>query len=112
MSSPATITQEVGLAAWVLSALLLLLPLIASCPRMAPLQAFALMNAAAVVPANSPACAAAYPGAEMWKCLFGSYALPYVQARGWAPGRSAAVCLPHLPPSAAVPALRRRGAGS
>ena len=36
---------------------------------------FALVNPAARIPA---ACAAAYPGAEGWKCLYGVYRLPYV----------------------------------
>ena len=45
--------------------------------------AYDLFNASATVAANSPACAAAYPGAEGWKCIFGSYALPYVQTKQW-----------------------------
>jgi len=30
--------------------------------------------------AAAPACAAAYPGAELWKCFFGFYALRFLQA--------------------------------
>ena len=43
--------------------------------------AFDLFNASATVAANSPACAAAYPasGGQGWKCVFGEYALPFVQ---------------------------------
>jgi len=44
------------------------------------------MNAAAVIPGNSPACAAAYPGDEAWRCIFGSYALPFVQVSAAARG--------------------------
>ena len=36
-----------------------------------------LAGMAAIAP---PACAAAYPGAEVWKCFFGQYALPFLQA--------------------------------
>jgi hypothetical protein len=36
---------------------------------------FAMVNPAARIPA---ACAAAYPGSEGWKCLYGQYRLPFV----------------------------------
>ena len=36
---------------------------------------FAMINATARIP---PACAAAYTGAEGWKCLYGQYRLPFV----------------------------------
>ena len=39
-------------------------------------QIFALVNATARL---GDACAAAYPGAEGWRCLYGQYRLPYVQ---------------------------------
>ena len=44
--------------------------------------AFELFNATGVVAANSPSCAAAYPG-EGWKCIFGEYALPHVTTGQW-----------------------------
>ena len=37
---------------------------------------FAMINASARIPA---ACAAAYPGDEGWKCLYGQYRLPFVE---------------------------------
>jgi hypothetical protein len=37
---------------------------------------FPLINATGRL---SPACAAAYPGAESWKCLYGAYRIPFVQ---------------------------------
>ena len=37
---------------------------------------FALVNPGARIP---PACAAAYPGAEGWKCLYGQFRLPFMQ---------------------------------
>lgn len=40
-------------------------------------QLYAFANAGALVP---PACAAAYPGADAWKCLFGQFRMPFVQA--------------------------------
>jgi len=45
--------------------------------------AYALYNASATVAANSPACAAAYPGGEGWRCIFGEYALPFVATPSW-----------------------------
>ena len=39
-------------------------------------QIFNLVNATGRL---GPACAAAYPGAEGWKCLYGQYRIPYVQ---------------------------------
>ena len=44
-------------------------------------QAYALNDAGAIVSGYSPACASAYTGTDAWKCIFGSYALPYVQVR-------------------------------
>jgi hypothetical protein len=37
---------------------------------------YGLINATARIPAD---CAAAYPGDEGWKCLYGQYRLPYVR---------------------------------
>ena len=49
-------------------------------PTIMPLQnetqaIYGLINATARIP---PACAAAYPGAEGWKCLYGQYRIPFM----------------------------------